>query len=223
MGYRRRLFAGSQLRRIREAKGLQQIVMAEKLKISSSYLSQLEHNDRPLTPKLAERLARLFPADWQDIESDETERLSVALREAIADPHLDGEMGADDLTRLAEQQPVFAKRFVELHELYRRTSQRLAMMDDAISADNSSGARLPWEEVRDWFHLSNNYVDSLDRAAERLSNSLIDEYAHLTGSAMRQHLYAQHGITVTLEERTFIESIKGLSCYLLQFLTPEPG
>ena len=199
MGFRRRLFAGSQLRRIREAKGLQQIEMAEKLSISSSYLSQLEHNDRPLTAKLAERLASLFPVDWQDIESDDTERLSVALREAIVDPQFDGEIGADDLTRLAEQQPVFVKRFVDLHALYRRTSQRLAMIDDAISADNASGARLPWEDVRDWFHLSNNYVDSLDRAAERLANSLIDEHSHLTGSAMRQHLLAQHGIMVILE------------------------
>lgn len=199
MSYRRRLFAGPQLRRIRETKGLQQIAMAEKLSISSSYLSQLEHNDRPLTPKLAERLARLFPVDWQDIDSDNAERLSVALREAIADPRFEGEIGADDLTRFAEQQPIFAKRLVELHELYLRSSQRLAMLDDAMSADNSSGARLPWEEVRDWFHLSNNYVDSLDRAAEGLSNSLVDEHAHLTGSAMSQHLHAQHGITVTLE------------------------
>ncbi|MDG5746559.1 hypothetical protein P8Q88_00020 [Qipengyuania sp. XHP0207] len=53
--------------------------------------------------------------------------------------------------------------------------------------------------MRDWFHLSNNYVDSLNRAAERLANSLVDEHAHLTGSAMRQHLLAQHGIVVILE------------------------
>lgn len=198
MGHRRRLFAGSQLRRIREAKGLQQIEMAEKLSISSSYLSQLEHNDRPLTPKLAEQLAQLFPIDWQEFESDDTEQISVALREAIMDPHFDGEITADELTRLAEQHPAIARRFIKLHELYRRTSQRLAIIDDAISSDNSSGARLPWEEVRDWFHLCNNYVDRLDRAAETLSNALVDEHNHLTGSAMRQHLLATHGIAVIL-------------------------
>lgn len=224
VAYRRRLFAGSQLRQIREVKGLQQTEMAAKLSISSSYLSQLEHNDRPLTAKLAERLAHLFPVDWQDIETDSTERLSVALREAIADPQFDGEIGADELTRLAEQQPVFARRFVDLHALYRRTSQRLEMMDDAISSDSSRGARLPWEEVRDWFHLSNNYVDALDQAAERLSTSLVDEHAHLTGSAMRRHLLAEHRITVSLERSDRLRKFDSQArCLIIDAGQPASG
>ena len=46
------------------------------------------------------------------------------------------------------------------------------MVDEALADDRSGPARLPWEEVRDWFHLQNNYVDSLDRAAELLANRL---------------------------------------------------
>ena len=37
----------------------------------------------------------------------------------------------------------------------------------------SAGGRLPWEEVRDWFHLAGNYVDTLDRAAEALADRLM--------------------------------------------------
>lgn len=173
--------------------------LAERLQISPSYLSQLEHDDRPLTPRLVERVARLFPGDWQDIELDDTERLTTSLGEALADPVFGDPASPDMLARLAEQQPGFARAFVELHEIYRRTAQRLEMVDEAISSDNALGSRLPWEEVRDWFHLSNNYVDRLDRSAEELTLSLMGEDENLSNRAMRQHLQDRHGIEVVLE------------------------
>ena len=55
----------------------------------------------------------------------------------------------------------------DLYAAFRRTSQRLEMVDEALAVDAGEGARLPWEEVRDWFHLSNNYVDPLFVRAER--------------------------------------------------------
>ena len=63
---RRRIFAGSRLRALRDARALRQVDMAKKLSISVSYLSQLENDDRPLTPALLEVLARDFPLDWQE-------------------------------------------------------------------------------------------------------------------------------------------------------------
>ncbi|MCR9179067.1 MAG: helix-turn-helix domain-containing protein, partial [Erythrobacteraceae bacterium] len=60
MGNRQRIFAGQQLRILRERRGLKQADLAQQLAISPSYLSQLEHDDRPLTPRLIERVARLF-------------------------------------------------------------------------------------------------------------------------------------------------------------------
>ncbi|MFN9578848.1 MAG: short-chain fatty acyl-CoA regulator family protein [Novosphingobium sp.] len=81
-------------------------------------------------------------------------------------------MDAAQLARFAEQQPVLAERFIALHEAYRRSGQRLQMVDEALAAEGTSGPRLPWEEVRDWFHLAGNYVDSLDRAAEALGERL---------------------------------------------------
>lgn len=168
---RRRLFAGERLKLLRAERGLNQAAMAELLGISTSYLSQLEHDDRPLTPALVERLSRAFPLDWRDLGAGETEARLAALREANADPLFAEPMDAAQLARLAEQQPVLADRFVALHEAYRRTGQRLQMVDEALSAE-SGAARLPWEEVRDWFHLAGNYVDTIDRAAEVLAGRL---------------------------------------------------
>ncbi len=168
----RRLFAGSRLRAIRTERRLKQSELAAALAISTSYLSQLENDDRPLTPALIERLSRAFPLDWREIGAGDAETRLAALRDANADPLFAEPVDAAQLARFAEQQPMLAERFIALHEAYRRAGQRLAMVDEALSAETGSIARLPWEEVRDWFHLANNYVDSLDRAAETLADQL---------------------------------------------------
>lgn len=168
----RRLFAGSRLRAIRTERRLKQSELAAALAISTSYLSQLENDDRPLTPALIERLSRAFPLDWREIGAGDAETRLAALRDANADPLFAEPVDAAQLARFAEQQPMLAERFIALHEAYRRAGQRLAMVDEALSAETGSVARLPWEEVRDWFHLENNYVDSLDRAAETLADQL---------------------------------------------------
>lgn len=199
MGHRRRLFAGAQLRKIREDRDLKQAELARQLCISPSYLSQLEHDDRPLTPKLVERVAHLFPVEWQDFSTDDAEELAVLLREAVGDPAFSEPFSPDAIAKLAEQQPAFARRFVELHETSRRLAQRLEMVDEAISVDTPSGSRLPWEEVRDWFHLANNYVDQLDRSAEALASSIGAAEGLLTSEAMRRHLLQTHGVEVLVE------------------------
>jgi XRE family transcriptional regulator, fatty acid utilization regulator len=169
---KRRIFAGERLKALRAERGLNQAAMGKLLAISTSYLSQLENDDRPLTPTLVERLARAFPLDWREIGAGEAETRLAALREANADPLFAEPLDAAQLARFAEQQPGLADRFVALHEAYRRSGQRLAMVDEALASDSSSVSRLPWEEVRDWFHLANNYVDAIDRAAEGLAAKL---------------------------------------------------
>ena len=168
----RRLFAGTRLRAIRAEHRLRQSELAAKLAISPSYLSQLETDDRPLTPVLVERLRRAFPLDWREIGAGDAETRLAALRDANADPLFAEPLDAAQLARFAEQQPVLAERFIALHEAYRRSGQRLQMVDEALASDSAGVSRLPWEEVRDWFHFANNYVDSLDRAAEALAQRL---------------------------------------------------
>lgn len=206
MGKRHRIFAGTQLRTLRERRNLRQAELAQQLAISPSYLSQLEHDDRPLTPRLIERVAKLFPLDWQDFPGEDAEQLSLLLREAVGDPLFDAPLAPDAIARLAEQQPAFARRFVELHGAFRRASQRLEMVDETLAVDTDEGARLPWEEVRDWFHLSNNYVDPIDRAAEQLAAAISGQGEVPTTEALFAHLRQQHGITVELRPSDTLRS-----------------
>ncbi|MFC4295386.1 short-chain fatty acyl-CoA regulator family protein [Novosphingobium tardum] len=185
---RPRLFAGARLRRLREESGLRQADLAARLGISASYLSQLEHDDRPLTTALVDALTRAFPLDWAHESADLTQRRLAALAEASADPLFADPLDAEQLARIAEQQPALADRFVALHAAYRRAGQRLQMVDEALSLDSAGGARLPWEEVRDWFHLANNYVDVIDRAAEALAARLAGGSSTPETSAIENHL-----------------------------------
>ncbi|AHE53853.1 hypothetical protein NX02_10685 [Sphingomonas sanxanigenens DSM 19645 = NX02] len=176
--------------RIRE--GLGQAAMAARLDLSVSYLSQLENDDRPLTPAVIARLAAAFPLDWRIFDADDADRRAAALREAIADPLFDGPPPpADALHRAATQQPVLTERFMTLHAAYRRAEERLQIIDDAISSGVQGSERLPWEEVRDWFHEAGNYIDPIDRAAEALAGEL---GANAGETAIIARLSGHHGI-----------------------------
>ena len=161
-----RLYAGTQLRTLRTATGLTQRAMADRLGLSISYLSQLETGERPLTGAVTAALARHYPQALAAIEGEAPARRLSALGAALADPSLAGFDPADG-ARLAEQQPDLADRLIALHAAKRAAEERLALAEESLVA--GSGARLPWEAVRDWFHEAGNYVDPLDRAAEDLA------------------------------------------------------
>ncbi len=53
-----------------------------------------------------------------------------------------------------------------MHRAYRQTQERLASLDEALGRDDARLQPSPWEEVRDFFHYCDNYIDAVDRAAE---------------------------------------------------------
>jgi len=192
MPARKRLFAGDRLRDLRRRAGLGQAAMAQRLGISVSYLSQLENDDRPLTSAVLAALGRHWPRDLDELETDDPTRRFAAIRTAMDDPLFDlPAPDPDALAKLAEQQPGFADRFVTLHAAYRDAGERLQMVDETFSSGVAGNSRLPWEEVRDWFHEAGNYVDMLDRRSETLA-------AALEGGegAMLARLGEAHGIQV---------------------------
>ena len=113
---RQRIFAGSRLKVLRKSRWMKQTEFAAALGISTSYLSQIEHDDRPLTPVLLDRLQRLFPLEWEEVTADAGDRRAGALREAAADPLFAASpLAPEQLERAALQQPQFADQFDALH------------------------------------------------------------------------------------------------------------
>lgn len=200
-----RIFAGGTLRHIRATRNLRQADMAQALGISAAYLSQLENDDRPLTSSLIDRLRTAFPSEWQDVPRGDALPIQMALQQAANSPLLGGDVSATQARRLAEQFPDFAQKFIALERLHRQGLERLAMLDEALGSDAAAGGRLPWEEVRDWFHNANNYVDVLDRRAERMASELAGGVLSPSMDQMAGWL-EKRGIALELREGSVLRS-----------------
>ncbi|WP_425040846.1 helix-turn-helix domain-containing protein [Primorskyibacter sp. S187A] len=168
-----KLYAGAKLREVRTRLGLTQKDFAAKLGVSLPYINQMENNNRPLSTSVVLALVQEFGFDVAELNAGETERIVSDMREVFADP-LFGEQGPAlaDLRLTASNAPTVARAILELHAAYRQTHERLASLDAALGREGGATLQLSaWEEVRDFFHYCDNYIDAVDRAAERFAET----------------------------------------------------
>lgn len=167
-----KLYAGAKLREMRQRLELTQKDFAAKLGVSLPYLNQMENNNRPVSTTVVLALAQEFGMDVTELSAGDSERLVSDMREAMADPvFAEDPPPLADLRLTASNAPAFARAFLTLHRAYRQTHERLASLDEALGREDSRIQASPWEEVRDFFHYCDNYIDAVDRAAEHFAGS----------------------------------------------------
>jgi XRE family transcriptional regulator, fatty acid utilization regulator len=167
-----KLYAGAKLRELRGRVGLTQRAFAGKLGVSLPYLNQMENNHRPVSAGVVLALASEFGLDVTELNAGEGERLVSNMREALADPiFAKSAPPLADLRLAASNAPALARAFLDLHHAYRQSHERLASLDEALGRDDAALRASPWDEVRDFFHYCDNYVDAVDRAAEHFAAS----------------------------------------------------
>ncbi|KUM25052.1 Cro/Cl family transcriptional regulator [Mesorhizobium loti] len=189
-----KLFIGRRVRELRETSKATQAAFAERLGISTSYLNQIENNQRPVSAAVLLALAEKFQVDIASIGGSETDRLLSALSEALADPVFGGVLaGFQELKFVAQNAPSFAHALITCHQAYRRNSEQLASFDDQLIRTNAFAEPTPYEEVRDFFHFVDNYIDELDRAAEHLAKAVGVPDRDL-GTALADHLEQHHHV-----------------------------
>ena len=165
-----KIYAGAKLRETRRRLGLTQKDFAAKLGVSLPYLNQMENNKRPVSTTVVLALAQEFGFDVTELSSGDSERLVSDMREAMADPvFADDPPPLADLRLTASNAPGLARAFLELHRAYRQTHERLASLDEALGREDARIQTSPWDEVRDFFHYCDNYIDAVDRAAEHFA------------------------------------------------------
>ena len=165
-----KLYAGARLAEIRQGLGLTQTEFARRLGVSLSYLNQMERNNRPVSKDVIVRLSELYDIDMAIFGMDEGDRLIADLSEALADPVFrETAPGTAERQMVARNAPRLAHAFLALHRAYRQGQERLASLDAAL--DRPSASLWPWEEVRDFFHYCDNYIDAIDRAAEAFART----------------------------------------------------
>ena len=173
-----KLYAGAKLRETRKRLGLTQKAFAERLGVSLPYLNQMENNHRPVSSAVILALVQEFDFDVSELAVGEGERMVTDLNEALADPVFQSDAPPQmDLRLVASNAPQVARAFLTLHRAYRQANERLASLDAALDQDDMRPGASPWDEVRDFFHYCDNYIDAVDRAAERFSHGLTADAA----------------------------------------------
>ncbi len=166
-----KLYAGAKLREVRTRLSLTQKAFAAKLGVSLPYLNQMENNNRPVSTGVVLALAQEFGLDVTELSAGETGRIVSDIQEALADPVFTDPPQLADLRLTASNAPGLARAFLELHRAYRQSHERLASLDEALGQQGGPTVVSPWEEVRDFFHYCDNYIDAVDHAAERVGLS----------------------------------------------------
>ncbi|MGV9478193.1 short-chain fatty acyl-CoA regulator family protein [Gordonia aichiensis] len=162
-----RLLVGARLRRLRDEHGLSQAALARRIDKSTSYVNQLENDQRPITVSVLLALTREFDLSADYFAADTDARLVADLAEALATGP-DG-VGATraQITELVSRMPDVGRTIAALH---RRLVAAESELDTYRGQASNVGSTtpMPFEEVRDFFYDRKNYIDVLDRAAEAM-------------------------------------------------------
>ncbi|POY01811.1 helix-turn-helix domain-containing protein, partial [Mycobacterium kansasii] len=104
-------FAGARLRRLREEQGLTQMALARALDLSTSYVNQLENDQRPITVPVLLALTERFGLPTRYFAPDTDARLVSDLREVLAE----GPATAAQIEELVARMPAVGQTLVNLH------------------------------------------------------------------------------------------------------------
>lgn len=196
----RKIFAGARIRLLRQSLNLTQAVFAQQIAISTSYLNQIENNQRALSGSVILALVDVYNFDLSELALDGAGKVSVDLQEILSDPiFAESKILTQEIKIAATNAPNVTKSFLDLYRMFQKSREQLGEVDNALKDRESALAPLPYEEVRDYFHYNNNYIDELDRAAEEFSLSLTrgenGRYADLV-----EYLGFKHGVRVVLRK-----------------------
>jgi XRE family transcriptional regulator, fatty acid utilization regulator len=190
-------FAGARLRRLREEQGLTQVALARALDLSTSYVNQLENDQRPITVPVLLALTERFALPAHYFAPDSDARLVSDLREILAE----SPATAPQIDELVARMPDVGKAMVSLHRRFHDATAELEVLRGRASGDPPAAAQqpMPFEEVRDFFYDRKNHVAELDEAAEQV---FIRNGLRIGGldAQLADLLAAEHGITVRLDD-----------------------
>ncbi|AZA12257.1 acetate metabolism transcriptional regulator RamB [Corynebacterium gerontici] len=202
-------FVGSRLRQLRRERDLSQASLAQSLGLSASYVNQIEHDVRPLTMSVLDRITETFGVDRTFFSRDDNSRLVAEIQDVTLDREIcPTPIQLEHLGEMVEHHPEIARLMVAMHRRYRNVRDKLSVATDARFAGSldetsavSEALSMPHDEVRDFFYARQNYLDALDRHAEQLADELSIQIFDIRGTGDRLTEQLQkHGVTVEIGE-----------------------
>ena len=194
-----KMFVGARLRRLRDERGLSQAGLARRIDLSTSYVNQLENDQRPITVPVLLTLTREFDLDADYFAPDGDARLVADLADVLAAQPDAGDVSRAEISELVARMPAIGQTLVNMHRRLVTADTELEGHRARVSAEGTPSATpMPFEEVRDFFYDRKNYIDSLDRAAEQL---FVDHRLSVGGLDLQlaELLRDEFGISVTID------------------------
>ena len=165
-----KMFSGARLRRLREERGLTQVALARALDLSTSYVNQLENDQRPITVPVLLALTERFDLPPHYFSSDSDARLVADLSDVFTATAAEDAVSRCQIEELVARMPEVGRSLVAVHRRLRDATEELEAYRSHATTETSLPAQrpMPFEEVRDFFYDRNNYIGELDIAAEQM-------------------------------------------------------
>lgn len=192
----KKIFGGARIRTLRNGLSLTQADLAKQLGISTSYLNQIENNQRPLSAAVILSLVDQFDFNLSELLSDESDKVAIALLDLLNDPVFSNvDVQKSEIKTAATNVPNFSQALVQLYDVFQNLRMQLGRLDSTMPDAEDAIAIMPYEEVREYFQRKDNYIDELDRAAEAFARQF--DYADTRrNDAVAAYLKDRHGVTV---------------------------
>jgi predicted transcriptional regulator/transcriptional regulator with XRE-family HTH domain len=164
------MFSGARLRRLRDERGLTQVALARALDLSTSYVNQLENDQRPITVPVLLALTERFDLPPHYFSPDSDARLVADLSDVFTATAAEDTVSRAEIEELVARMPDVGRSLVAVHRRLRDATEELEAYSSRATTETSLTPErpMPFEEVRDFFYDRNNYIGELDVAAEQM-------------------------------------------------------
>jgi predicted transcriptional regulator/transcriptional regulator with XRE-family HTH domain len=194
------MFSGARLRRLRNERGLTQVALARALDLSTSYVNQLENDQRPITVPVLLALTERFDLPPHYFSPDSDARLVADLSDVFTATAAEGTVSRAQIEELVARMPQLGRSLVAIHRRLRDATEELEAYRSRATTETSLTLQgpMPFEEVRDFFYDRNNYIGELDVAAEQMftENGMAVGGLDIQLSAMMRD---QYGVIVVVD------------------------
>jgi len=165
-----KMFSGARLRRLRSERSLSQVALARALDLSTSYVNQLENDQRPITVPVLLALTERFDLPPHYFSPDTDARLVADLSDVFTATAGEDAVSGAQIEELVARMPGVGRSLVAVHRRLRDATEELEAYRSHATTETSLPPEhpMPFEEVRDFFYDRNNYIAELDTAAEEM-------------------------------------------------------
>ncbi len=136
------MFSGARLRRLREERGLTQVALARALDLSTSYVNQLENDQRPITVPVLLALTERFDLPSRYFSSDSYRPVGGRARpDVFTATAADGSVSPAHIEELVARMPEVGRDLVAVYRRLRDATEELeAYRSHATTGDVATGA-----------------------------------------------------------------------------------